>query len=164
MDHENTTCYLFLDSACSWAEDPVSCHGHAGELAVLLAGPAALVAQKTSLMRGLFSVPCPRSTARVLAETHLLCLWTADRILDVAWSFLLDGVGSGSFTLSSWTVSWSLVTLSCVPPITDLAALAPLLTCEIVPISSACYHKVSVSQHTWQDWIRSPKKLRTVCK
>lgn len=74
----------------------MSCHGHAGELAGLLALPPSLAAQQTSLMQGLFPTSCPLSAARVLPEAQLLFLWTADRILDVAWSFLLEGFCSGS--------------------------------------------------------------------
>lgn len=177
MDHENITCYLFLGSACSfWAEDqdPVSCHGHAREPAMLLALPLTLAAQKTSLIQGLFPTSCSPSAARDLPEGHLLFLWTADRTLDVAWSFLLGGFWSGSFILSLWPVSWSMVTLflgerggvccECVSSITSLAALTPLFTCETVLISSVCYHRISVSQHPWQDWMCHTKKLRTVCK
>lgn len=109
---------------------------------------------------GPFPASCPLSAATVLPEAHLLCLWTAGRILDVAWSFLLDGFCSGSYMLSLWTVSWSLVTVFflfflvfqvcvcvCVSYITSLGALTPLLTCETVLISPFCYHRISVTQH-----------------
>ena len=67
---------------------------------MLLALLPILAAQKTSLMQDLFPTSCPLSAARVLPEPHLLFLWTADRILGVTWSFLLDGFCSGSFMLS----------------------------------------------------------------
>jgi len=78
----------------------LTCPGHARELAVLLALPPALAAQKTSLRQGLFPAVCPLSAARVLPKAPLLFPWTASRTLDVAWSFLLDGFLAGSFVLS----------------------------------------------------------------
>lgn len=164
MDHENTTCYLFLGSTCSFWAEGLSCHGHAGELAVLLAAPCAPIAQKASLMRGLFPFPCPLSTARARAETHLPFLWAIDRILDVASGCLWGDVCSRSFTVSSWTVFWSPLTPSWVSSVTVLAALTPLLTRETAPLSSVCCRNILLSQHAWWDWICNPKKWRTICK
>lgn len=102
MDHENTTCYLILDSNCSFsAGDPGSSWPREG------AGRAAAAC---SCSTGHILTPCSSLSStpcsRALPEEHLPVLWLADRI-QKAWSILLDAFCSGSFTLKLRTVSWS---------------------------------------------------------